>query len=210
MIGVLGGTFDPIHFGHLRTALDVMQGVGLTEVRFIPLHHAVHREQPIGSSELRLRMLQAAVAEQPGFIADERELQRRGDSYMVDTLGSLRAELGERPPICLILGGDAFNHFLAWRQPETILQLAHLIVMRRPGHDGIDDPALLRLLAVHRAANNSELREISGGRIYFQPVTQMEISSTRIRALLAAGDSPRFLLPEAVLRLLEAEGLYHG
>lgn len=145
MIGVLGGTFDPIHYGHLRTALEVMQGIGLDQVRFIPLHHAVHREQPRATGDLRLRMLQAAIAMQPGFIADARELQRRGDSFMVDTLASLRAEYRDRP-ICLLLGGDAFNYFLSWRHPTNILQLAHLVVMQRPGHAAIEDPALRRLL----------------------------------------------------------------
>lgn len=209
MIGVLGGTFDPIHFGHLRTALDVKQGVGLDEVRFIPLHHAVHRAQPAVSGELRLRMVQVAIAEQPGFVADDRELRRQGDSYMVDTLASLRSELGTRP-ICLILGGDAFNSFMSWRQPETILQLAHLVVMQRPGYEGIDDPVLLSLLEVHRAQYCAQLRQRSAGLIYFQPVTQLEISSTQIRTLVAVGYSPRFLMPEAALSLLEAEGLYRS
>ncbi|MGD8589020.1 MAG: nicotinate-nucleotide adenylyltransferase [Chromatiales bacterium] len=209
MIGVLGGTFDPIHFGHLRTALDVMQGVGLAEVRFIPLHRAVHREQPMVSGRLRLRMLQLAVADQPGFVVDDRELRRRGDSYMVDTLASLRQEVGQRP-LGLILGGDAFNHFLRWRQPQTILQLAHLVVMSRPGHDRIDDPQLRQLLNWHQATDRDVLHQLPAGRILFQPVTQLEISSTRIRGLLAAGHSPRYLLPEAVLHLLEADGLYRG
>jgi nicotinate-nucleotide adenylyltransferase len=208
MIGVLGGTY-PIHYGHLRTALEVMQGIGLDQVRFIPLHHAVHREQPRATGDLRLRMLQAAIAMQPGFIADARELQRRGDSFMVDTLASLRAEYRDRP-ICLLLGGDAFNYFLSWRHPTNILQLAHLVVMQRPGHAAIEDPALRRLLDAHRATDNSELRDSLGGRIYLQTVTQLEISSTQIRALIAAGHCPRYLLPEPVLRLLEAEGLYRG
>jgi nicotinate-nucleotide adenylyltransferase len=209
MIGILGGTFDPIHFGHLRTALDVMQGVGLAEVRFVPLHRAVHREQPVVSGRLRLQMLQLAVADQPGFSVDDRELRRRGDSYMVDTLASLREEMGQRP-LGLILGGDAFNQFLSWRQPLTILQLAHLLVMQRPGHDRIVDPQLRRLLQGHRASDRDALHQLSAGRILFQPVTQLEISSTKIRGLVAAGHSPRYLLPETVLQLLEAERLYRG
>jgi nicotinate-nucleotide adenylyltransferase len=209
MIGILGGTFDPIHFGHLRTALDVMQGVGLEEVRFIPLHRAVHREQPRVSGRLRLQMLRLAVAEQPGFVVDDRELQRRGASFMVDTLSSLRAELGQRP-LGLILGGDAFNQFLNWRQPQTILQLAHLVVMQRPGHDAIGDPQLQRLLRRHRACDRDALHQAAAGHIFLLPVTQLEISATKIRRLIATGHSPRYLLPESVLQLLEAEGLYRG
>ena len=207
MIGILGGTFDPVHFGHLRTALDVMQGVGLTEVRFIPLHRAVHREQPKVPGSLRLRMLELAIADQPGFTVDDRELKRLGDSYMVDTLRSLRAELAQRP-LGLILGGDAFKHFLSWRQPHAILQLAHLVVMQRPGHDRTDDPALMQLLEFHRATDEKELLHLPAGRIHFQPVTQLDISSTRIRNLIAAGHSPRYLLPEPVLQLLESQRLY--
>ena len=209
MIGILGGTFDPVHFGHLRTALDVMQGVGLAEVRFIPLHRAVHREQPQTPGSLRLQMLQLAIADQPGFVVDDRELRRRGDSYMVDTLDSLRDDVGQQP-LCLILGGDAFRHFLSWRQPRVILQLAHLVVMQRPSHERIDDPQLRRLLEDHRADHRDELRQAPAGRILFQPVTQLAISSTKIRALVAAGHSPRFLLPESVLQLLERQGLYRG
>jgi nicotinate-nucleotide adenylyltransferase len=207
MVGILGGTFDPIHFGHLRTALDVMQGVGLDEVRFIPLYQAVHRPQPKAPAELRLRMLQAAISHQPDFSADDRELKRQGDSYMVDTLTSLREELGDRP-LCLILGGDAFCHFLSWHRPQQILRLAHLVVMQRPGHGEIHAPALLKLLSSHQIQAPTELRKAPAGQIYFQPVTQLEISSTQIRALIVAGKSPHYLLPESVMKLIEAEDLY--
>jgi nicotinate-nucleotide adenylyltransferase len=209
LIGVLGGNFDPIHFGHLRTALDVMQGCDLAEVRFIPLHHAVHREQPVVPGEARLRMIQAAIASQTGFVADDRELQRQGSSYMVDTLASLHEEFSGRS-LCLILGADAFNLFLSWRDPERILQLAHLIVMQRPGPVDVTDAALQQLLPQHRCRRVEELKHPAAGRIYFQPVTQLEISSTRIRALIAAGKSPRYLLPEGVLKLIEAAGFYSG
>ncbi|MEN8168579.1 MAG: nicotinate-nucleotide adenylyltransferase [Pseudomonadota bacterium] len=207
MLGILGGTFDPIHFGHLRTALDVMQAVGLDEVRFIPLHQPVHRAQPKASGELRLRMLQLAIDGQPGFSVDDRELKRHGASYMVDTLASLREELGGRP-ICLILGGDAFSHFLGWHRPRQILRLAHLVVMQRPGHGEIHDPALLQLLESQQIQVPTELMRAAAGQIYFQPVTQLEISSTQIRALIAAGKSPHYLLPESVMKQIEAAGLY--
>jgi nicotinate-nucleotide adenylyltransferase len=117
MIGILGGTFDPIHFGHLRTALDVRQGVGLDQVRYIPLHRAVHRDQPETPAELRMRMVQAAIAGEPSFVADDRELQRAGDSYSVDTLNSLREEFPDES-LCLLLGMDAFNGFADWHRPD--------------------------------------------------------------------------------------------
>ncbi len=117
MIGILGGTFDPIHFGHLRPALDCLQGLGLAEVRFIPLNVAVHRPQPLAAPAMRLAMLEAAVRGQPGFVVDTRELERPGGSFSYDTLVSVRAEVGAEIPLCLLVGGDAFAGFLSWHRP---------------------------------------------------------------------------------------------
>ncbi|MEN8178257.1 MAG: nicotinate-nucleotide adenylyltransferase [Pseudomonadota bacterium] len=207
MIGIFGGTFDPIHFGHLRTALEVMQGAGLDEVRFIPLHQAVHREQPVVGGRVRLRMIKAAIRGQPGFVADDRELKRLGESYTVDTLGSLRAEFSDRS-ICLIVGGDAFRQFLTWHRPLEILDLANLIVMQRPGHNDLNDPALQTLMNERAADQAEQIRYQPAGKIFFQPVTQLEISATRIRTLIAEGGSARFLMPEPVLKIIQKENLY--
>jgi nicotinate-nucleotide adenylyltransferase len=209
MIGILGGTFDPIHFGHLRTALDVQQAVGLEQVRFIPLHRAVHRDQPATPGGLRLQMVQAAIAGEPSFVADDRELQRAGDSYTVDTLGSLRETFPDSP-LCLLMGMDAFNGFADWRQPGEILQLAHLIVMHRPGSAEPEDARVRDMLKQHRCNQSSEMKGRSGGLIHLQQVTQLAISATRIRALVAAGESPRYLLPEPVLALIGEHRLYLG
>ncbi len=133
MIGVLGGTFDPIHFGHLRPALEMRQALGLAEVRFVPLNVAVHRCQPEASGAQRLAMVRAAVGGEPRFRVDARELQRTGRSYSYETLRSLRSEVGDRQPICLLTGSDAFRDFLSWHRPDDILELAHLVVMQRPG-----------------------------------------------------------------------------
>ncbi|MDJ0806285.1 MAG: nicotinate-nucleotide adenylyltransferase [Gammaproteobacteria bacterium] len=209
MIGIFGGTFDPIHYGHLRTALEVMQGAGLDEVRFIPLHQAVHREQPVVGGRSRLQMIRAAIRGQPGFVADDRELRRQGESYTVDTLGSLRAEFGDRS-ICLIVGGDAFREFLTWHRPLEILDLANLIVMQRPGHSDFSDPSLQALISERKAEHSELIRQQPAGRIFFQPVTQLEISATRIRAMVAAGASARYLMPEAVLRVIQKNNHYSG
>jgi nicotinate-nucleotide adenylyltransferase len=209
MIGILGGTFDPIHFGHLRTALDVMQAVGLEEVRFIPLHRAVHRDQPETPAEARLQMVRAAIDGQTGFVLDDRELCRKGDSYTVDTLASLREEFPHRT-LCLLLGMDAFNGFADWREPAEILRLAHLVVMHRPGLAGPSERRAKALLEAHRCSDSSALSQQNAGVIHLQAVTQLEISATRIRALIAAGRSPRYLLPTAVLRLIRENRLYLG
>lgn len=208
MIGVLGGTFDPIHLGHLRPALDCLQALALDQVRLIPLKVAVHRPQPVAPAALRLAMLEAAIAGQPGLVADPRELERPGDSYSHDTLVHLRAELGDAEPLCLLVGSDAFATFLDWYRPREILDLAHVVIMRRPGDpDGLG-PDLKDLLRRRLCEDPTVLRDSPGGRILFQAVTQMDISSTRIRHLIGRGQSPRFLLPDPVLAICEHEGLY--
>lgn len=207
MIGVFGGTFDPIHFGHLRTALDVLQALGLDEIRFIPLHGAVHRDQPETPAELRLEMVRRATRQQAGFVVDDREIARAGNSYTVETLASLRQEQPDRS-LCLLMGVDAFNGFPDWYRPDQILRLAHLVVMQRPGEEYPGNQAVETLLETRRASGPAQLRARDCGLILQQPVTQLEISASRIRSLLAQGRTPRFLLPEAVLQLIENKQLY--
>lgn len=208
LIGILGGTFDPIHYGHLRPALEVSQALNLQEVRFIPLAVAVHREPPQASPQQRLAMLRAALADDPpGFRVDEREIRRPGRSYTLDTLASLRQELPQAH-LCLLLGGDAYRDFLTWHRPLEILELAHLVVMGRPGESVPEDPRLSALSAARGCVSPATLRQASHGRILFQPVTPLAISATQIRRLLAEGASPRFLLPDAVLGIIHREGLY--
>ncbi len=201
MIGILGGSFDPIHNGHLRTALDVQQALELDELRLIPLRDPPHRAQLVASPELRLEMLHAAVANTSGVTIDRRELERTGKSYSLLTLQSLREELGTTP-ICLILGHDAFLGFPNWHRPEEILELAHIVVMQRPG-ESRQLPYPERIATDPHTLNSS-----MAGKVYLQPVTQLDISGTRIREMLQQGQSPRHLLPDAVLEIIEREGLY--
>ena len=210
MIGILGGTFDPIHFGHLRPALEVVEALGLQQVRFIPLREAPHRDQPLASAEQRLAMVQAATANQAGFVADDRELLRQGKSYTYDTLRALRKDFGPVTPLCLLIGSDAFAGFPTWHRPAEILGLAHLVVMERPGRQRSRDPQLNRWIVERAATAVETLRKAPGGHIYFQPVTALDISATAIRGALAQDLSPRFLLPDAVLDLIGNEGLYRA
>jgi nicotinate-nucleotide adenylyltransferase len=208
MIAILGGTFDPIHYGHLRPALDCLQGLGLAQVRFVPLNVAVHRPQPLAPAALRLAMVEAAIADQPGFAADARELARPGGSFSYDTLQSLRAELGADRPLCLLVGADAFRGFLSWHRPLAILDLAHLVVMRRPGSSAALDAGLAALCAERADEDLERLRTRPAGAIRFQEVTQLDIASTRVRDLIRRGLSPRYLVPDPVLRIIEDAGLY--
>ena len=208
MIGVLGGTFDPVHFGHLRPALELLQRLPLEEVRFLPLRVAVHRPQPATGAAQRAAMLRAAVAGQPGFVVDQRELQRPGGSFTYDTLSSMREELGAAVPICLLLGSDAFADFLSWHRPHGILELAHLVVMQRPGERAPGDEALRAWSRPRECADAAELTARAHGGILFLEVTQLAISATGIRELVSRGLSPRYLLPDAVMEIIEREGLY--
>lgn len=209
VIGLFGGTFDPVHFGHLRVALDVMEHLQLEQLRFIPLHRAVHRTQPCATGAQRLEMLRAAIADQPGFVADDREIRRDAPSYSVHTLQSLRQELGQRIPLCLVLGADAYAAFLQWHKPLKIMQLAHLVVMQRPGHLLPDDTELREFTLQHQATEKSQLKNSAAGRILFLPVTQLEISASDIRQRLKQGTSARYLLPEPVRKIITRDGLYH-
>ena len=206
MIGILGGTFDPVHYGHLRTALDVQEALGLERVHFGPLRHAVHREQPAVPAELRAAMLEAAIADHPGFVMDDRELRSSAPSYSLYTLQSFHREM-PRQRLCFLLGMDAFSGFLQWHQPMGILELAHLVVMQRPGEE-LQNQQLQRLVDERRAGQAQQLRQRQGGYIHFQPVTQLDISATDIRRRASQGRSPRYLLPDAVATIIARLQLY--
>ncbi len=203
-IGVFGGTFDPIHHGHLRIALDALETLRLQQVRFVPLAQAVHRKQPDAPADVRLQMLQAALDRRQDLIADDRELRRKGPSYTIDTLRSLYEDFPEAR-LCLLLGDDAFNDFASWHDPLGILGLANIAVLRRPNQASSSDPALAELLTKHWV---KELMPARSGQIVFCTVTQLEIASSDIRQRIASGRSADFLTPPAVLDLIVRHGLY--
>lgn len=204
-IGVLGGTFDPVHIGHLRLAIEAREALDLDEVRLIPCARPPHRDQPDASPEQRLAMLRLAVEGDAGLVADDRELVRPGLSYTVDTLQSLRDELGPQAEVILLVGSDAFRQLETWHCWGRIPELARLGVVVRAGF-GDDDlvqslPANLRsLFAGEDRAANAMLVE----------VPLLEVSATRCRALLASGASARHLLPQSVLEYLNTHALYQG
>jgi nicotinate-nucleotide adenylyltransferase len=207
MIAIFGGTFDPVHYGHLRPALELLQELPLRELRFVPCSVPPHREAPQAGAELRVAMLRAALEGQPGLVLDERELQRPGPSYTVDTLRSLREELGA-VPLCLVIGGDAFRGLATWHRWEDLIELAHLIVMRRPGWEAPAEGPVAALYAQRRTDSAAALAQSPAGRILAWPVTQLDISASRIRRDIGLGKSPRYLLPDAVWELIRARGLY--
>ena len=207
MIGIFGGTFDPIHYAHLRTVLEVQQRLGLAELRFVPASIPPHRPQPVASPQQRSLMVRLAIADMPGVTLDVHELDRAGPSYMVDTLAALRDELADTP-LVLILGLDAFLGLPAWHQWTRLIELAHIAVMERPGVALPEEGELAQLVRTHRTDDASRLAQQPAGALLFVPVSQLAISASDIRAQLAAGLSPRFLLPDAVLEYIRSEGLY--
>jgi len=206
-MGIFGGTFDPIHFGHLRTAFEMLQALRFDEVRFMPCGSPPHRESPVADAELRLRMVQVATEGQHGFMVDDRELRRPGPSYSVDTLTALRSEFPLRS-LALIIGMDAFLGLPKWYQWREILQLAHVVVAHRPGWRAPDMGPLGELLADRGTHRIGDMHQAKSGHIYIHDVTQLEISSSEIRELVAAGRDPRFLMPDAVRNVIEQSGCY--
>jgi nicotinate-nucleotide adenylyltransferase len=194
----------------LRTALEAREALRLAELRFLPCRLPPHRGTPGASPEQRLRMLELALENAgPGFALDLRELEREGPSYMVDTLASLRQEHPGRP-LCLIVGLDAFCGLPSWHRWRELSALAHLAVMRRPG---APEPAWAEELAEMvrgRRAEAGDLLSSPAGRVVFLEVTQLAISATGIRRLLALGKSPRYLLPDPVLLAIQSQGLYQA
>ncbi len=205
--GIMGGTFDPVHFGHLRPGLEILQALELDELRLIPCHIPPHRPRPHANPSQRLMMLQEAVRHEPRLIVDSRELERDGASYTYDTLLSFREELGDIP-LCLIIGMDAFLQLPEWHRWQDLLDLCHVVAMLRPGRTVPVEGVMGRIARERLVSDRQDLCRKSSGYILYQEVTQMDISATAIRDMLLHGKSPRFLLPDAVLTIIEAEGIY--
>lgn len=212
-IGILGGTFDPVHYGHLRLAQEVGEGLKLQEVRFVPSGTPPHRTAPRISAVERLAMVRLAVRDNPLFTVDERETRRSGPGYTVDTLTELRQEIGATRPVCLLVGADAFLDFATWSRWHELFTLSHIVVAHRPGfpvdtwQDRMPQPlareyasrTLRQPLAVHLAP---------AGGIVIIPIAALDISATMIRDCIRAGASPRYLLPDSVLDYIQTKQLY--
>ncbi|MFO7542364.1 MAG: nicotinate-nucleotide adenylyltransferase [Thiobacillus sp.] len=209
-IGILGGTFDPIHFGHLRLAEDMIGGVGLDRVLFIPAGQPPHRGTPHAGAGHRLEMVRRALGGNPRFEVDAREVQRPDPSFTVDTLTSLRAELGDEQPLWLLLGTDAFLGLPGWHNWQRLFELANLAVVTRPGVHLMQADALQEPLASEVA--NRQVAEASAagpaGSILLREMPMLDISATAIRDTLSRQGSVRYLLPDAVLDYIYEHQLY--
>jgi len=208
-IGMLGGTFDPVHIGHLRGALEVAESLALDELRLTPSARPPHRGTPQVSAKDRLAMVECAVAGVAPLVVDARELQRDKPSYTIDTLELMRAELAAEDQVFLLLGWDAFCGLPTWHRWEELLQHCHILVLQRPDADSEPPDALRNLLAARSVSDPLALKGPSR-QIAFVWQTPLAVSATQIRQLLASGKSVRFLVPDAVLAYIDAHGLYRA
>lgn len=208
-IGMLGGTFDPVHLGHLRSAVELHEALMLDQLHMIPAQQPPLRDRPQVSAQQRLALLKAGIGDTPGLVADDRELQREGPSYSVDTLIELRAEYGAQARLVMAIGFDAFLRLTQWHQPERIFELAHLVVIARPGYNELLS-APLRELVEQRAVDSVEklMQRPCGGYLMLELPSLMAISATYIRQRLEVGKSVRYLVPEPVEEAIRCRGLY--
>jgi nicotinate-nucleotide adenylyltransferase len=206
-IGIFGGSFDPIHYGHLRPALEILEALSLDSMHFIPSGQPPHRGAPAAPAETRLAMLRAAMTGEPRFQVDEREIKRATPSYTFDTLKALRHEHGH-DRLVLVLGLDAFLGFTGWHRWKEILDLAHLVVAHRPGWGLQTGGELAMLLQERQVEDAPAMMQHAAGKLMLQAVTQLEISSSQIRETAARGGDLRFLVPDPVRALIQDSHCY--
>ena len=206
-IGIFGGTFDPIHIGHLRIALELKQQLQLDEMRLLPCYLPPHRPTPGASANQRVDMLEIALQDCADLQIDKRELQRDKPSYTYDTLHDLRAEVGEQTSLCLCMGMDSFATLDTWHNWDQLLQLAHILVVARPGWLLPESGAVADLLQSHRRDSTAITQQAAGAIVVLEQ-RLLPISATDIRAQIRTGNSPQFLVPDGVWNYIRRNGLY--
>lgn len=204
-----GGTFDPIHYGHLRPVEVLAHEVGLSQVTLLPNHVPPHRPQPEANPQQRLKMVELAIAGNPLFEVDDRELHRATPSYTIETLETIRKQRGAALPLAFIIGQDSLLTLHKWHRWQALLGVCHLLVLARPGyHDRMDTPELQQWLEQHRVTDARQLSQQPQGYVYLADTPLLEISATEIRQHRHQGISCDDLLPRAVQRYIELQGLY--
>jgi len=212
-IGILGGTFDPIHHGHLRLAQEALEQCNLGSVRFIPSGTPPHRNAPHAGAQQRLAMTKLALQGNPAFVLDEREIHRTDPCYTVDTLTELRAELGAQQPLCLLMGSDAFLLLHTWHAWESLFELAHIVVMQRPGRNvelqiAEAHPGLRTRYHQHVQSSIDALQTAPAGAVLVRDIPALEISATDIRERCTEGKNIHYLLPDTVANYIHSHHLY--
>ena len=213
LVGIFGGTFDPIHYGHLRVAEEIVETVGLQKMYFVPAGMPRLRHSPVASSQHRVEIVRLAIQKNPDFVLDEREIYRDGVSYSIDTVREFKQEFGEEVRLCFILGADAFIKLPEWNNWKELFNLCHFIVSTRPGYSLTLIKELLskelREECSQRWVSNTEsLRKDTSGLIFIASTTMLDISATSIRAHIAVGRSVRHLIPSVTVNYISENKLY--
>ena len=207
-VGILGGTFDPIHLGHIKIAEFILQKCALQKIIFIPCNIPAHRHKPVATPEQRLAMIKLAIEKHPNFILDDREIKRAGKSFMLNTLKSLKQDYPENPLI-LIMGFDTFVQFNTWYQWEKLMDYTHLVVINRPGVK-IELPIVIKnLLQNIEVFDPQVLTTKQNGLIYQSHIDPIPVSATQIRQQLHNNQTPIDTLPENVYNYIRNKRLYH-
>ncbi|MBW1710460.1 MAG: nicotinate-nucleotide adenylyltransferase [Deltaproteobacteria bacterium] len=211
-LGLFGGTFNPIHFGHLRAAEEIAELMELAEVLFIPAAQPPHKDPtPVVDFTHRFNMTQAAIKDRPGFSVSDMEAQREGPSYTVDSLRQLHQEYGDRLDPYFILGQEAFMEIPAWKEFKKLFDLTQIVVINRPQNASEKAGRLLKKMISSKYSWDADLKAYTcpgKKNVFYRDVTRLEISSTNIRARLLQGESIRFLVPDPVREYIEKNGLY--
>ncbi|WP_151898857.1 nicotinate-nucleotide adenylyltransferase [Nitrosospira lacus] len=215
LVGIFGGTFDPIHNGHLRVAEEIAETIGLRELRFVPAGIPRLRHAPAASLQHRAAIVGLAIRGNSRFVLDEREVRRHGVSYSVESLRELRREMGECVILCFIIGADAFMKLADWHSWRELFGLCHFIIVARPGYALASNryalPQELEDECAQRWASSADsLKYTPSGLVFIAPTTLLDISATSIRAHIAAGKSVRYLMPDAAIDYIAANHLYSG
>jgi len=213
LVGILGGTFDPIHYGHLRIAEEIVETVGLQKMYFVPAGMPRLRHIPVASPKHRVEIVRLAIQKNPAFVLDDREIYRDGVSYSIDSVCEFKQEFGEEVRLCLVLGVDAFIKLSEWNNWKELFNLCHFIISTRPGYvlTSINEllPKELREECSQRWVSSTEsLKEDSSGLIFIASTTMLDISATSIRAHIAVGRSVRYLVPDIAMNYISANKLY--
>jgi nicotinate-nucleotide adenylyltransferase len=207
-VAVFGGTFNPVHYGHLRSALELVEHLQLAELRLMPCAIPPHRGEPECAAKDRAAMVQLAVAGEPALACDARELSRPGKSYTIDSLEEMRGELGADRSLCLVMGCDALLKLDSWHRWRELLDVAHIVVIARPGWTFPSSGDVADWLQRHRLDDKKAISQIPCGGVLVEQLRPLSISSTEIRELLSADKSVRYLLPEPVLEYIRDHSLY--
>jgi nicotinate-nucleotide adenylyltransferase len=209
-LGIMGGTFDPVHFGHLRLAIEALETLGLDTVRWVPSGYPGHRDTPTTMPMHRVEMVRLAIAGEPRFTLDVAETRTSEPTFTINTLKRLRAEIGGDRPLVMILGMDSFLTLPTWRAWTELFDHTHFAVGERPGFELSTQTMVsgLALQYARRSATPDAVRAAASGAIVTFPMTLLDISATELRDRFARGASARYLLPESVLAYIGAHQLY--